>query len=68
VLFQHCLWHVKGVAAKYFSVIHAPAKRIFWVNRKKKFILILSLKALTFQEKGQDEIILNYQGVVLPNY
>jgi len=28
----HCLWHVKGVAAKYFSVIHAPAKRIFGVK------------------------------------
>jgi len=30
MLFQHCFWHVKGVAAKYFSVIHAPAKRIFF--------------------------------------
>ncbi|PKL52620.1 MAG: hypothetical protein CVV37_00010 [Nitrospira bacterium HGW-Nitrospira-1] len=24
--------HVKGVAAKYFSAIHAPADCIFWVN------------------------------------
>ena len=35
MLFKHCLWHVKGVAAKYFSVIHAPAKRIFWVKPRR---------------------------------
>ena len=33
MLLMHCLWHVKGVAVKYFSAIHAPAKRIFWVHR-----------------------------------
>jgi hypothetical protein len=32
MLLKHCLWHVKGVAAKYFSALHAPAKRIFRVK------------------------------------
>ncbi len=26
-------WHVKGVAAKDFSVIHTPIKCIFWNNQ-----------------------------------
>jgi hypothetical protein len=38
MLFRNWLWHLKGVAAKYFSVIHAPAKRIFGDNCPELFI------------------------------
>jgi len=63
MLFKNWLWHLRGVAAKYFSVIHAPAKRIFRV-----YPFGFPTRALSFQIDTLKHMKRKNFSVLLPSF